>query len=161
MTNEKNSYLTVFESFADPVIMLDRDDHVINYNHAAALLIDAGHIPGGLHYHLAEQAGDATGLGKNTGDSANRGKPLDEVFPLADSGSCRNEVCRRQPGKYMNAFLPRMAMSGPLRSAVQTCLTSAKNSPHRSSSCATLPVLKKIEKHCRKPSANSRRLWPK
>jgi hypothetical protein len=81
MTNEKNSYLTVFESLADPVIMLDRDDHVINYNHAAALLIDAGHIPGGFHYHPAEQDGDATGLGKKTGDSANRGKPLHEVFP--------------------------------------------------------------------------------
>ncbi|MBN2106209.1 MAG: hypothetical protein JW832_02205, partial [Deltaproteobacteria bacterium] len=81
MTNEKNAYLTVFESLADPVIMLDRNDQVINYNHAAARLIEAGHIPGGLHYHPAEQAGAAASLGKSTGDSANRGKPLHAVFP--------------------------------------------------------------------------------
>lgn len=81
MTNEKNAYLTVFESLADPVIMLDSDGLIITYNHAAARLIDARHVPGGLQYHHLDRAGDAASLGKSTGDATNRGRPLQEVFP--------------------------------------------------------------------------------
>ena len=36
MTNERNKYLTVFESIYDPMILLDKENHVVNINSQAA-----------------------------------------------------------------------------------------------------------------------------
>ena len=39
LANEKNKYLTIFESLHDPVILLDNNSNVTNMNHAAAKLL--------------------------------------------------------------------------------------------------------------------------
>jgi signal transduction histidine kinase len=50
LANEKNKYLTIFESLHDPVILLDKEGRVHNMNHiAAALFANAAH-PGDLYY---------------------------------------------------------------------------------------------------------------
>lgn len=36
MTNEKNKYLTIFESMYDPIILADKDNHIENINYQAA-----------------------------------------------------------------------------------------------------------------------------
>lgn len=43
MTNEKNKYMTLFESLADPVIVLDTQLRIINMNQAAATLFEVHH----------------------------------------------------------------------------------------------------------------------
>jgi PAS domain-containing protein len=53
MTNEKNTYLTVFESLSDAVLMLDQQDRLVNLNHAASRLVDPLHVPGGSYYEAA------------------------------------------------------------------------------------------------------------
>lgn len=50
MTNEKNKYLTIFESLHDPAILLDQNNRVINMNHAAATLFTGTSIPGDIYY---------------------------------------------------------------------------------------------------------------
>ena len=50
MTNEKNKYLTIFESTADPVFILNNKGRIDNMNHAAAELIYGEEIPGRSYY---------------------------------------------------------------------------------------------------------------
>ena len=50
MTNEKNKYLTAFESLPEPVIILDRKNCVDNMNLAAALLCRESSVPGAEYY---------------------------------------------------------------------------------------------------------------
>jgi two-component system, NtrC family, sensor kinase len=50
MTNEKNRYLTVFESIPDPVFLFDEHDTPISANHAAMLLSSTSAQPGRAHY---------------------------------------------------------------------------------------------------------------
>lgn len=50
MTNEKNKYLTIFESVQDPVMFLDRHDRIENMNHAAARVLAGAKVPGSLYY---------------------------------------------------------------------------------------------------------------
>lgn len=50
MTNEKNKYLTAFESLPNPVIILDRKNCVDNMNLAAALLCRESSVPGAEYY---------------------------------------------------------------------------------------------------------------
>lgn len=81
MTNEKNTYLTVFESLSDPVLMLDRSENIINLNHAAAMIFDPEHVPGGHYYHTGTPSVTPSNLGKRALDLAFVGRPLAEVFP--------------------------------------------------------------------------------
>lgn len=66
MTNEKNKYLTIFESIPNPVILLDRNKAVDSLNLAAAELFEQGATSGSQYYgpskggHSAS-AGDADG----------------------------------------------------------------------------------------------------
>ena len=78
MTNEKNMYLTVFESMSDPVIMLDAHDRLVNLNQAASLLTDPAHVPGG-HYYKTDD--EAPAYGKRAVDNACVGRLVSEVFP--------------------------------------------------------------------------------
>jgi len=39
ITNEKNKYLTLFESLSEPALLVDNDDQIENLNHAAAKLL--------------------------------------------------------------------------------------------------------------------------
>jgi PAS domain S-box-containing protein len=50
MTNEKNKYLTLFESLPTPAFLLDREGRIDNANHAAAELLGGDAIPGGQYY---------------------------------------------------------------------------------------------------------------
>lgn len=50
LANEKNKYLTIFESLHDPVILLDRSGGVANMNHAAAALFTTAQHPGDIYY---------------------------------------------------------------------------------------------------------------
>jgi signal transduction histidine kinase/DNA-binding response OmpR family regulator len=59
MTNEKNRYLTIFESHPHMVLILDKDLKLINLNHAAAKRFQAQEIPGEHYYQPApEQSTD-------------------------------------------------------------------------------------------------------
>lgn len=50
MTNEKNRYLTVFESLASAVLLLDPQCRILNINHAASVLFAISQTPGGNYY---------------------------------------------------------------------------------------------------------------
>lgn len=50
LVNEKNKYLTIFESLKDPVFLVDHNGLVENMNFAAAKLFSPDAIPGGSYY---------------------------------------------------------------------------------------------------------------
>jgi PAS domain-containing protein len=50
ITNEKNKYLTIFESLRDPVILIDESGKVENANHAAPTLFAGAADPGASYY---------------------------------------------------------------------------------------------------------------
>ncbi|MEW8626678.1 MAG: ATP-binding protein [Candidatus Thiodiazotropha sp.] len=56
LTNEKNKYLTLFESLSSPVILCDIEGKVDNYNNAAGRLLLGTSTPGSRYY--AEQRSD-------------------------------------------------------------------------------------------------------
>ncbi len=55
VTNEKNAYLTVFESLSDPVVLIDGERRIQNLNLAAARLLDPLARPGQIYYNPAAQ----------------------------------------------------------------------------------------------------------
>ncbi len=68
LTNEKNKYLTIFESLNDPVILVDDHGRIENLNNAAAALFGASAIPGEGYYGQREYdmlARQLDGLVKN------------------------------------------------------------------------------------------------
>ena len=50
ITNEKNKYLTIFESLRDPVVLIDESGKVENANHAALTLFAGAAAPGASYY---------------------------------------------------------------------------------------------------------------
>ncbi len=50
LTNEKNKYLTIFESLKDPVVLLDTDGGIENASYAAAQLFGGSTVPGAGYY---------------------------------------------------------------------------------------------------------------
>lgn len=87
ITNEKNAYLTAFESLTDPVIITDAQERIAALNHAAARLVHPSHVPGQDYY--AEQTTDHSPPEPNTAHSlagqSLLNKPIGEVFPwIAD-----------------------------------------------------------------------------
>ena len=50
MTNEKNKYLTVFESLPNPAILLNGTLRIENLNHAAMEMIQGTNVPGSQYY---------------------------------------------------------------------------------------------------------------
>ncbi len=50
MTNEKNRYLTIFESITDPVFLFDKDNRIENFNHSASELFFGNSVPGSAYY---------------------------------------------------------------------------------------------------------------
>lgn len=50
MTNEKNKYLTVFESIYDPILLIDKDNRIENINYKAAELFLGAAASGMNHY---------------------------------------------------------------------------------------------------------------
>jgi len=54
MTNEKNKYLTIFESLAQPVILLTPQLYIDNMNHAASILLDKSSVSGSKYYSVEQ-----------------------------------------------------------------------------------------------------------
>jgi signal transduction histidine kinase/CheY-like chemotaxis protein len=87
MTNEKNTYLTAFESQPDPVLIIEEDGSLFNLNHAAVKLIADHQSPGADYYHPHS-------ISRREGQQVDRvvteqgsliGQPAAAVFPfLAD-----------------------------------------------------------------------------
>ncbi|MHB8119653.1 MAG: PAS domain S-box protein [Methanothrix sp.] len=50
MTNEKNKYLTIFESIRDPAILFDTENRIENMNQAASQLFFGISVPGSTYY---------------------------------------------------------------------------------------------------------------
>jgi signal transduction histidine kinase/CheY-like chemotaxis protein len=76
ITNEKNRYLTIFESLDDPVFLVGENGRVDNMNHAAAALFAVTRTPGAGYYG---------------------GEHLDLTAMLGfDVESCREPVCERE-----------------------------------------------------------------
>ena len=50
ITNEKNKYLTIFESISDPVFLFDKENRIENMNHAASELFFGTSVPGSAYY---------------------------------------------------------------------------------------------------------------
>ncbi|MCK9440353.1 MAG: PAS domain S-box protein [Methanothrix sp.] len=50
MTNEKNKYLTIFESIRDPVFLIDKENRIGNMNQAASELFFGISVPGSTYY---------------------------------------------------------------------------------------------------------------
>ena len=50
MTNEKNKYLTIFESLSMPVFIVDRDGTIENMNYAASRMFNYDTAPGRQYY---------------------------------------------------------------------------------------------------------------
>lgn len=50
MTNEKNKYLTIYDSFASPVVILDKDGKVENFNLKALEVFQGKTVPGAHYY---------------------------------------------------------------------------------------------------------------
>ena len=50
MTNEKNRYLTIFESLSAPAIFVNPEGHIENVNHATVELFGEGAAPGASYY---------------------------------------------------------------------------------------------------------------
>jgi len=56
LTNEKNKYLTIFESLDDPVIFLDTNKRIENMNNAALLAFSETAVSGAMYYGTASCA---------------------------------------------------------------------------------------------------------
>jgi diguanylate cyclase len=54
MTNEKNKYLTIFESIYDPIILVDKDNNIENINYKAAEVFLGIKVPGMKYYSNIE-----------------------------------------------------------------------------------------------------------
>ncbi len=50
MTNEKNLYLTIFESMPEPVVILDEDGEIVTVNHSYSRAFLGGKVPGDRYY---------------------------------------------------------------------------------------------------------------
>jgi signal transduction histidine kinase/ActR/RegA family two-component response regulator len=61
MTNEKNKYLTIFESFYSPIIIINDNKEIINFNLAASRLFTDIRVAGTLYYNR-EKSGEALAL---------------------------------------------------------------------------------------------------
>ncbi len=74
MTNEKNKYLTIFESLNVPTILIDKHGNINNMNPKSFSMLGITNLPGTMYY------------GQNgKGPEEVKGKPLSEIFPwLAD-----------------------------------------------------------------------------
>jgi PAS domain S-box-containing protein len=54
MTNEKNKYLTIFESLHEPAILLDEELRITNINHAGLEYFRGASTPGALYYQVPD-----------------------------------------------------------------------------------------------------------
>ena len=102
LTNEKNRYLTLFESLSDPAFLLDAEAVVIACNPAAAGFLRGDAAPGELYYQQTGQKHSPTaedGLKAVSGSIT--GRPLSQVLPwlgeiFSSNGNLEETVLRRE-----------------------------------------------------------------
>jgi|GEM_PF-1349713 len=70
LTNEKNKFLTIFESLKEPVILLDNHNRIGMLNHAATELFCGPCVPGAGYYGSLHVGEEVPWLGEVTGRSA-------------------------------------------------------------------------------------------
>ena len=70
MTNEKNKYLTIFESLASPCVILNAQNEVQNMNHAAIRLVFNASVPGPHYYGRRLGPGLLPGLDRELAEFA-------------------------------------------------------------------------------------------
>ena len=84
MTNEKNRYLTIFESHPHIVFILDKDCRLLNLNHAAARRFQAQDTPG-AHYYRPALKKDSDGYQirdpQHPESECSHGMALEELMP--------------------------------------------------------------------------------
>jgi len=81
LTNEKNKYLTIFESISDPIILLDIDGKIDNLNMAAAGLLSMPTEPGRVYYN-EPGPGDTFAQTDDNSPRRVKGKHIKDIFPL-------------------------------------------------------------------------------
>jgi PAS domain S-box-containing protein len=98
MTNEKNRYLTFFESLDQPVIFTSYDGVIENLNRAAASLVNEHTLHGQDYYSSKAQFSDTSLCGKNVSDVfpwlaeiqhewlMAQGEPFEKMVVLSGSG---------------------------------------------------------------------------
>lgn len=94
LTNQKNRYLTVFESIGDPVFLVDAEGAIVNLNLAAARLLKLKDTPGDSYYGLPKTASKNSDRDdhKYLSRTIVMGKPLGEVLPwLGDAVASAGE----------------------------------------------------------------------
>ncbi|SNY93261.1 Hpt sensor hybrid histidine kinase [Cohaesibacter sp. ES.047] len=84
ITNEKNKYLTIFESLNDPVVLLDSSYKIQNMNLAAQTLFVGWSEPGAIYY--------------SSGQSARLESQLDSLIPYAKSKTNFQSVLQTNEG---------------------------------------------------------------
>jgi len=78
LTNEKNKYLTIFESGPNPVILLDSDSRIDNLNTAAASLLNIRSVPGQAYYSALLLDTD---IAAQPPEGMVKGRHIGEFFP--------------------------------------------------------------------------------
>ena len=96
MTNEKNKYLTIFESLLNPVMILDRNRVIENMNHAAVMLLRDNLSPGSQYYVIndndklkPEESGNSVFIGTKVSQYF---KWLDEQIILFFKKNCESMI---------------------------------------------------------------------
>lgn len=84
LANEKNKYLTVFESISQGLFLLDAENRLDNCNAAGLAMLGRGGATGGMYYAATEEAGGG-------GFGALRGKPLAVLLPWLEAALARPE----------------------------------------------------------------------
>ena len=99
LANEKNKYLTIFESMYDPVILLDRENKVENVNQAAVELLTQMQLPAQRYYSADNERQALFWLADEIGVFAASGEQ-ESVF--------RKELPTRRGGRHYQIKMKRM-----------------------------------------------------
>ncbi len=95
ITNEKNLYLTLFESLSDPAFFIDEKNRIKNLNTNAAKLIELEGVPGAIYYSQAEN--DRNGSPSNKIDVHTiLEKPIYDILPWLEN------TIKKSQGKEQN-----------------------------------------------------------
>jgi diguanylate cyclase (GGDEF)-like protein len=92
MTNEKNRFLTIFESLPTAVFILDDEGIIVHMNHAGARLVDPAAISGGYYYSCREARIPFPWLADELARFRRTGEPDELGFQLTQAGEEERQV---------------------------------------------------------------------
>jgi diguanylate cyclase (GGDEF)-like protein len=104
LTDEKNRYVTLFESLSDPAFLLNGKFLVENYNVAAARLLKVKDTPGGSYYgrqSAVDEISTGEPRGKEAAGGEVLGRRLGEILPwmedvLKEARRSKEKILRRE-----------------------------------------------------------------